>query len=68
MRSEKLKIGLLDASRQGARPRLTEVLASWRARARGREALAHLDDLERRDLGLTEADVWRETHKSPWQA
>ena len=70
MTTEKLKIELLGVRGQASRVpwRISDVFARWRARARGRDVLAHLDALTRQDLGLTEADVWRETKKPPWQA
>jgi uncharacterized protein YjiS (DUF1127 family) len=48
--------------------RLSTRLARWRRRAQGRSALAQLGPLERRDVGLSDADVWRESRKPPWQA
>lgn len=47
--------------------RLAATLAQWRERARQRDELAHLDALTLRDLGLADADLWRETRKSPWE-
>lgn len=47
--------------------RVAAAIASWRERARQRQALAQLGPLMLRDLGLSDADVWRETRKSPWQ-
>ena len=41
--------------------------ASWRARRTQRSRLAQLDAWTMRDLGLSEADVWRELQKLPWQ-
>lgn len=77
MRLENLNIGVLHhgfqpgveqaPGGQGFR-RLRETLAVWRARARQRAELARLSPELRRDLGITEADVWRETRKAPWQA
>ena len=48
--------------------RVVATLARWRERSRQRAELARLDRLSRRDIGVTDADVWRETRKAPWQA
>jgi uncharacterized protein YjiS (DUF1127 family) len=42
-------------------------LATWQERARGRRALAYLDDHLLRDIGLTRADVERESMKPFWR-
>lgn len=69
MRSEKLRIGLEGTDRQAPpMPRLTTIFARWWERARGRDLLAQLDEQARRDLGVSEAEIWRETHKAPWEA
>ena len=68
MRTEKLRIGPVGADRQAPPPRLTAIFVRWRERARERDVLAQLDEQARRDLGVSEADVWRETHKAPWEA
>lgn len=78
MRLENLNIGEFYFDNQGLRGnpaaydgsihRVVAALALWRERARQRAALARLDDISRRDLGITEADVWRETRKAPWEA
>lgn len=39
----------------------------WLRRIRQRRELLQLDRLMLRDLGLSEADVWLEASKSPWQ-
>ena len=57
----------LGRNRDGSIHRIVATLALWRERARQRVELAHLDDVSRRDLGITEADVWRETRKAPWE-
>jgi uncharacterized protein YjiS (DUF1127 family) len=46
---------------------VTARLARWLERAREREELARLDPLTQRDLGLSDADIWRETRRAPWQ-
>ena len=43
-------------------------LARWLERAREREELSQLDALTQRDLGLSDADIWRETRRAPWQS
>ena len=42
-------------------------LALWRERARQRAELGRLDEFARKDIGISEADVWRETRKAPWE-
>ncbi len=51
----------------GSVNRVVAVLAQWRERTKQRSELAHLDRLARRDIGITEADVWRELRKPPWR-
>lgn len=68
MTTERLSFDLLDL---GPRPpgilrRLRLVLARWRRRARQRAALARLSAHMLRDIGLSEADVWREMRRPPW--
>ena len=62
----------LTVSRTGPRPqqghRLALTLARWRRRVQQRSQLAELDALALHDLGLTDADIWRETRKAPWEA
>ena len=48
--------------------RVRAAALSWRARRRQRVELASLDPWMLRDLGLGEADLWRELNKYPWQA
>jgi uncharacterized protein YjiS (DUF1127 family) len=76
MRLENLKIDEMGFRPQaGPRPRRREnsmkgavtILARWRERARQRAELARLGRLAREDIGITEADVWRETRKPPWR-
>ncbi len=43
-------------------------LSTWQERARGRRALASLDDHLLRDIGLSRADVERERVKPFWRA
>ena len=47
---------------------LLHTVSVWRARARQRDTLSMLDDHILRDIGLTRADVDRETMKSFWRA
>jgi uncharacterized protein YjiS (DUF1127 family) len=70
MNAIKLNVGQAGISHQspGTLRRVTESLAGWLARGRQRNELAHADELMRRDLGLSEADVWRETRKAPWSS
>ena len=77
MRLAELNIGEIyfhDQVQSGARhanDRLEEVAAKlmvWRERARERAELARMDNFARLDIGVTEADVWREVRKAPWEA
>jgi uncharacterized protein YjiS (DUF1127 family) len=45
----------------------TAVLANWERRARSRRELAELSEYSLRDIGLTRADVVRETSKPFWR-
>jgi uncharacterized protein YjiS (DUF1127 family) len=69
MTSERLSFDLLDfgPSPLGFARRFLVVFARWRQRARQRAALAQLPAYMLRDIGLTEADVWRETRLPPWR-
>ncbi|HME24396.1 MAG TPA: DUF1127 domain-containing protein [Acetobacteraceae bacterium] len=46
---------------------LLHTVSAWRARARQRYALSMLDDHILKDIGLTRADVDRETLKPFWR-
>jgi len=46
---------------------LVEHVMLWHERGRQRAALASLDDNALKDIGLTRADVFRESHKRFWQ-
>jgi uncharacterized protein YjiS (DUF1127 family) len=43
-------------------------LNDWLRRARERNELAQLDAWTKRDLGLSDSDIWREAGKHCWQA
>ena len=43
------------------------LLLTWQQRARERRHLAEMSDHMRRDLGLSEADIFRETEKPFWR-
>jgi uncharacterized protein YjiS (DUF1127 family) len=71
MRLETLKIDDIHlceqaAGRHDAIERMFTTLACWRNRSRQRTKLAELSYTERKDIGVTEADVWREVRKRPW--
>lgn len=70
MRLENLNIGEIRFYQQSksVSERLVSALARWRERARQRAELAHLDPMARKDLGLSDADVWHEARKFPWQS
>lgn len=42
-------------------------LLLWRERARERAELARMDYFARQDIGVSEADIWREVRKAPWE-
>jgi uncharacterized protein YjiS (DUF1127 family) len=46
---------------------LGRTVLAWQVRARQRRHLAELSDYMLRDLGLTRADVFRETRKPFWR-
>lgn len=46
---------------------LLDVVAAWGERARQRRSLASLGSDTLKDVGLSEADVYLETHKPFWQ-
>jgi uncharacterized protein YjiS (DUF1127 family) len=54
------------------RARLLETLllrlTLWRQRARERRQLSSLDGYLLKDIGLSAADVWQETHKPFWRS
>jgi uncharacterized protein YjiS (DUF1127 family) len=45
-----------------------ELVASWLQRSRDRQDLAHMSEWQRRDLGLSLADIERETDKPFWRS
>lgn len=65
MKAENLKLNQWQLSRGEG---LASILARWIERARERTTLAHLDAIAKRDLGISDSDVWAETRKAPWQA
>jgi uncharacterized protein YjiS (DUF1127 family) len=68
MKSQQLDLGDFHASPQPLRAvtRLMDAVGVWRKRARQRYELAHLDPLIRRDIGLSDAELWLEASKLPW--
>jgi uncharacterized protein YjiS (DUF1127 family) len=76
MRLAGLNIGEIYFHDQGqhrggaVRERLGEAAAKlmiWRKRARERAELGRMDHFARQDIGVSEADVWREVRKAPWE-
>lgn len=55
------------ARRAGGLGPVLSALADWSERRRQRRALEALSDAALKDLGLSRADVQRETRKWPWQ-
>ncbi|HKW55695.1 MAG TPA: DUF1127 domain-containing protein [Stellaceae bacterium] len=47
--------------------RIRRALETWRRRAQSRTQLAHLDQRELRDIGLTPAEAARECAKPFWR-
>ncbi|MFL6653748.1 MAG: DUF1127 domain-containing protein [Sulfurifustis sp.] len=76
MSTEQLEIRSVDFEAAAPRPpaslnpfdRMVATLGEWRARTRQRAQLAKLVPALRRDLGLSDADVWRELRKPFWRA
>ncbi|QQS15102.1 MAG: DUF1127 domain-containing protein [Rhodospirillales bacterium] len=58
----------MDRAASAARPSLRSILATWRRRVRERDELARMDARERRDIGVTDADVAMEISKPAWRA
>jgi uncharacterized protein YjiS (DUF1127 family) len=52
----------------GLEQRLLSVIYAWRARMRQRSELLMLNDVELRELSLTNADVNREASKPFWES
>jgi uncharacterized protein YjiS (DUF1127 family) len=52
----------------GAGQRAFAAIRAWRTRLRQRRELLMLNDVELRELSLTEADVNRETRKPFWES
>ncbi len=59
-------IARIFAACAGVVVRVANCLVVWHMRARGRRALATLDARLRRDIGITELEVWREVNKPFW--
>ena len=68
MTAERLSLDLIDLGPPPTRivRRLLTAFARWRDRERQRSALARLPAYLLRDMGLGEADVWRETRVTRW--
>jgi uncharacterized protein YjiS (DUF1127 family) len=70
MKSENLHLSQVHvrAGLLGTLHSLQESFSHWQRRARERSELAQLDDLTKRDLGLSDSDISREASKYSWQA
>lgn len=68
MTAERLSFDLIDLGppSPGIVRRLLATFARWRDEQRQRAALARLPAYLLRDMGLGEADVWRETRVPYW--
>ncbi len=51
-----------------AAAKVWQTLLTWQRRASECSHLAELDDRAYKDMGITRADVWRETRKPFWAA
>lgn len=67
MNAENLTVSQCSVQPQPPR-NFAQTLAAWRKRIVQRTQLASFDELALRDLGVNDADVWRETRKAPWQS
>ena len=67
MESGTIKLTYAEKSAWSTLTRVFATLTEWLGRARQRNNLAQLDAWTMRDLGLTDADIWRERQKFPWQ-
>jgi uncharacterized protein YjiS (DUF1127 family) len=73
MRLDNLNIGDIGVRYQPVRSvenrlsRAAAVITSWRRRARERAEFASWGPALKRDIGITDADIWRETRKWFWQ-
>lgn len=47
--------------------RVGAILKAWVLRMQQRQQLAAMNTYELRDIGLNNADAYREVHKAPWQ-
>lgn len=74
MSTEQLQIRGIDLEAAAAQPasnpfgRVVAAFGEWRVRTRQRAQLAKLNPVLRRDLGLSDADLWRELRKPFWRA
>jgi uncharacterized protein YjiS (DUF1127 family) len=68
MTSERLSLELIELGppRPSFVHRLWAAWIGWRKAVEQRDALARFDARMLRDIGITEADVWRETQRSTW--
>jgi uncharacterized protein YjiS (DUF1127 family) len=68
MTTERISLELIELPRpaSGIVRRLLAAVALWRHRVQQRQVLSQLDERMLRDIGLTPADVWRETRLPPW--
>lgn len=48
--------------------RVKAILSQWLKRVQQRQQLAAMNVYEMRDIGLSQADAYKEVQKAPWQA
>lgn len=70
MSSQRISFDYVDVPQlhTGLFGRFTAAIKRWRHQREQREALAQLDSRMLQDIGITPADVWRETHSQHWFA
>jgi uncharacterized protein YjiS (DUF1127 family) len=70
MTVQDIHYGLIEVPRppQGVLRRIVAAIAAWRTRVQQQSALAQMSDHMLRDLGLSDADIWRENRRWHWHA
>ncbi len=67
MRALLLALGETTTRRIPSWRRWLRLLGLWRRRTQERRQLLQLDERERRDIGVTALEIWREANKPFWR-